>query len=335
MSILNQLKAKKSLVAQVKEAQREDKQDQRMLPYYDLKDGEKMKVLLLPDVNGELWCKFAKHGPNVKHRTPKGMQVVRGIGTIGTIPNSSDSPIMQHGYDLLAKEQETGDKAFREEAKKWFPKNYTYVSCIVLESPIEVKPNPDGSEVKLFALPYGIEKIIMNEISEGNIPEDEFFLTPLIIKKGKNEGGFASYDDSYFSRKPLSDAEFEAIEEDFTVTLFDYNTLDIVPATPTVEEQQEWLDKALKIYAKVQNGTQAAEDDSSDEGEEEKPKRKARVVEDDEDDAPVQRTPRRSVPDVDDELPDNFGEAEPAEEEDDTPPPASALRSRLAGLRRG
>ncbi|MCI4411745.1 MAG: hypothetical protein JHC38_08765, partial [Thiotrichales bacterium] len=49
MSILTKLKAKKSLVAQVKEAQRENKQDTRMVPYYDLKDGEKMKVLLLPD----------------------------------------------------------------------------------------------------------------------------------------------------------------------------------------------------------------------------------------------------------------------------------------------
>jgi hypothetical protein len=332
MSILTKLKAKKSLVAQVKDAQRENKQDTRMVPYYDLKDGEKMRVLILPDVNGELWCKFAKHGPNLTYTKDGKRQAVRGAGSIGTLPNNSESPIMQHGYDLLAQAESTGDKYYKEEAKKWFAKNYTYVSCLVLESPIEVKPNPDGGEVKLLALPYSIEKMIINEISEGNLAEDDFFRTPLIIKKGKNDGGFASYEDSFFARKTLTDEELGHIEEDFKIELYDYSNLDIVPATPTVAEQQEWLDKALAIYAKHQAGT-FKESDADDEKPE--PARKTRVVVDEEDEAPVRRKP--VAVEVDDDLPENFGQAlaeEPADGEESAPPAASALRSRLAGLRR-
>lgn len=342
--LMNKLKAKKSLIKQVKDAQSEGKRekDTRFLNYYDLKDDEHMKVLLLPDVNGDLWTKFRKHGPNLTYTDAKGkVHNVRGVGTIGAYPNDSDSPVMQKGFDLLQLEKDTGDRAYREEAKKWFPKDYTVMSCLVIEAPMEIAQSPDGNDVKLFNVPYKIQSYIMNQISEEVIPEDELFITPFIIKKSKNEGGWATYENSYFARKTLTDEEIESLEEDFKIELFDYSKLDIVPEEPTIEELQKWLDKAEEAYDKVTSGAHANDDTDEEEEEEEKPVRKSGTSLKDRI-SKKNPAPTTEEIDEDDDIPFDQGGSDnseeetesPETEEDETPKKSSGLSDRLAKLRK-
>lgn len=337
-NLMNKLKAKKSLVKQVKEAQAAGKheQDKRYLNYYDLKDDEHMKVLLLPDENGDLWTKFRKHGPNLTYKDAQGkVHNVRGVGTIGAYPNDSDSPVMQKGYDLLQLEKDTGDKDYRDEAKKWFPKEYTVMSCVVLEAPMEISQSPDGNDVKLFNVPYKIQEHIMNQISEEVIPEDELFITPFIIKKTKNSGGWATYENSYFARKTLADDEIEAMEEDFKIELFDYTKIDIVPAEPTIEELDAWLAKAEAAYDKATSGAPATDDE---EEEEEKTVRKSGTSLKDR----IGKKPPTTQEMDEDDVPFDQGGSDDSQEETESPEPevedapktSSGLSDRLAKLRK-
>jgi hypothetical protein len=337
------LKSKKSLVEQVKKEQSGGhEKDKRYLNFYDLKDGEHMKVLLVPDVNGDLWVNFRKHGPNLTYKDATGKtQNVKGIGTIGAYPNNEDSPIMQKGYDLLSLNKETGDKFYLDEAKKWFPKEYTVMSCVVIESPMEINQSPDGNDVKLFNVPYKIKEYIMNQIAEEVIPEDEIFITPFVIKKSKNSGGWATYENSYFARNTLTDDELQTLEEDFQIDLFDYSNIDIVPKEPTIEELEEWLAKAEKAYAKVTGGATPSNDEPEEEEEEETPPRRTGTSlkdrigkkkpapqpepEEEEDDIPFEQDDSEKV------------EAEPESsepEEDEAPSKPSGLSDRLAKLRK-
>jgi hypothetical protein len=357
MSYLSKLKNTKSLTKQVKDAQSEQyEKDHRVLNYYDLKEGEKMKLIFVPDENGELWAKFAKHGANLTYTSGGKTRNVPGVGSIGTIANNSESPIMQHGYSFLEKERQTGDKKWRDEAKKWFPRDYTIMSCVVLESPIEVKPNNDGNEVKLINVPQKVVSKIMNELSEGNISEEEFFITPFILKASRNDSGFRSYEESFFARKPMSDGELEDLDER-TINLFDYSTLDMIPKTPTIDEQQAWLDKAIAAYnrstgavahsddeeeeapRKVQPKVRHEEEDDEpprrsaparrvveEDDEEEVPRKKSRVVEDDEDDEPPRKATRRVEEDEDADSIDHMNEPKPEAR--------GSIRDRLSGLRR-
>lgn len=319
MSYLKNLKkSKRSLVEQAKDAMNTGyEKDTRMLNFYDLKFGEQMKVVLVPDVNGELFCRFSKHGANLTYTDAEGKRKnVRGVGTIGTIKDSSKSPIMQHGYSLLHKAEETGNKAFKDEAKKFFPTNYAYVSVVVLESPIEIQQSEDGNDLKLFSVPYSIEKMILNVITSGEMEEDDLWTTPLIIKKTKNDGGWASYEDSMFSRKPMSDDMLDYLEE-LNVVQYDYETIDIIPETPTVEEQQDWLDKAIPALKKHMSGTA---DDSDDE----EPARKTRKFVDDEEDETPRKTRRTIVEDDEDEVP--VRKQRKFEDEEDDEPVAKKSR---------
>lgn len=358
MSYLKNIKkAKRSLVEQANDAKNgSQEKDLRFLNYYDLKDGEQMKVLLVPDVNGELFCRYSKHGPNLKYTDAQGKtKYVRGVGSIGVMKDSSKSPIMQHGYDLLNKAEETGVKAYKEEAKKFFPKNYAVVSVVVLESPIEITQSDDGNDLKLFDVPYSIEKLILNMVTSGEIEEEDLWVTPLIIKKSKGDSGWSTYEDSLFSRKPIS-ADVEDYLEDLKIDQYEYETIDIIPETPTADQQQEWLEKAI---AGLKKATSGKVDDSE---EEEKPRRKSRLEDDEEEDQP--RKTRRAVVDEEeedevpvrkskrvveeaeeDDLPDwADGEEEEApakrkapieedEQEEDSKPSVSDRLSRLRGRR--
>lgn len=339
-TLMSKLKAKKSLVKQVKEAQAsgQREKDTRFLNYFDLKDDEHMKVLLLPDENGDLWTKFRKHGPNLSYTDAKGkVHNVRGVGTIGAYPNDSDSPVMQKGFDLLQLEKDTGDKAYKDEAKKWFPKEYTVMSCVVIEAPMEINQSPDGNDVKLFNVPYKIQEYIMNQISEEVIPEDELFITPFIIKKTTNSGGWSTYENSYFARKTLTDDEIQSLEEDFKIDLFDYSKLDIVPAEPTIEELDAWLAKAEEAYDKVTSGSTRHGETA--EEEEETPVRKTTGTSL-KDRIGKKKQPESEVEEEDDVPFDQGGSAEPVEEEVDSPEPeeapkkSSGLSDRLAKLRK-
>jgi hypothetical protein len=253
------LKLKKN----IKESLNEEggrKKDTRFLNYYDLRDGEKMTVLIVPDVNGELWTKYKVHSGNNLD--------AKSAGSIRCAYESSgeDCPACQQGFEWLNAHKESGDKEDKEIAKKWFGKDSTIMSVIVLEASIEIQESPDQNLIKLMHVPYKIEAMIKESIIEGQIEEDMIPYTPLIIKKGKNPGGYATYDKSYFDRKEISDDDLEFLE-DQVVEQFDYSNLDVVPKATTTEQVQEWVDKVLTVI----EGSSDDGDGEKEEAKEEKP----------------------------------------------------------------
>ena len=280
--------------------------DARFLNYYDLKDNEKIKVLFVPDVNGEIWAKYKKHGPNMKQR---------GIKSIRCSYESSGEPCgaCEVGFEYLNMSKETNDKAYKEEAKKWFARDYTLMSVLVLESPIEIKESPDKNEVKLFLVPFAVEKLIKEAITEGVIEEDELCSTPFFIKKTTNGGGFAEYSNSYFARKAVTDDEL-AFFEDRKVEQFDYSNLDVIPEPTTSAEMTEWVEKARAV---LEGGSTS--DDKEDKKEPE----------------PKKETPKK-VDEIDEDGERHMGEGrveEKEQEKEETPRTSgSSLRDRLKKL---
>jgi len=234
-----------------KEIERESNggRDTRFLNYFDLKDGEKMKIMFLPDANGNFWAKFHKHGPNLR---------VPGLEGISCPYKSQRQtcPACQKGFELLNESKEAGGestgrgKALKEEAKKWFAKDYTMVQVLVLESPCEIAQSDDGNEVKLMYLPFAVEKIIKNTLTEGILEEDEICQTPFYIKKTMNQGGQASYSDSYFDLRHEITEDDLAYFDDLKVEQYDYDNLDVIPGDVSTEEVEAWLVKAEEAVAK-------------------------------------------------------------------------------------
>lgn len=281
--------------------------DPRFLNYYDLKDNEKIKVLFVPDVNGEIWAKYKKHGPNMKQR---------GIKSIRCSYESSGEPCAacEVGFENLNLSKETNDKAYKEEAKKWFARDYTLMSVLVLETPIEIKESSDKNEVKLFLVPFAVEKLIKEAITEGVIEEDELCSTPFFIKKTTNGGGFAEYSNSYFARKAVTDDEL-AFFEDRKVEQFDYTNLDVVPDATTSAEMVEWVEKARAVL----DGGSASDDNKEDKKESE----------------PKKEVPKKES-EIDEEGERHMGEGrvEEKEQEQENAPRSSgsSLRDRLKKL---
>lgn len=235
MNFKDKLNLKANLKKQIEE-EKQGKQDLRTLNYYDLKFDEKMTVLFVPDVNGQFWTRFKKHGPNLN---------IRGFEGINCAHKSSNEecPACQKAFGLLELAKETGNDAYKDEAKRWFAKDYVLTTVVVLESPMEIKADPTGNHVKLFYLPYAVENIITEAIQEGLITEDDLTTTPFIIKKTKNAGGQAEYKNSYFARKSVTDEEL-AYFDSVKIDLYNFEDLDVVPKPSSTEEVAEWLVKA-------------------------------------------------------------------------------------------
>lgn len=272
MSLLGKFKLRNDLKTKLEKEEESrsggsKKRDPRILPYYDLKFGEKVKVLIVPDANGNLWHKYSAHGSNLK---------VRGIESISCrrVNDHEDCPICQRGFDLLQESKDRGDAALKEEAKRWFPKDTTLMSVIVLEAPFEVPIADDENEVKLFYVPYAIEALIKNALAEGQVDEDSLLTTPLWIKKSVKKGtkDTPDYSQSYFDyRAQVSDDELEAFEG-AVVEPYTFSELDILPESVTFEEAEEWLDDAIEKDEKQKaRATGSSKSRGNDEEEEEKP----------------------------------------------------------------
>lgn len=317
-----------------------NRQDLRFLNYFDLKFDEKMEVLFIPDVNGEFWSKFSKHGPNLKTKGADGKE--RGVRipheNCARVSSNEDCAVCQKGFDLYALAKETGDKAYKDSAKVWMPRDYTLVSCIVLESPMDISADAIDNQVKLMYLPYGIENVIKEHIAEGLVSEDELCSTPFIIKKTKNQGGKASYDNSYFARKLVTDDNL-AYLEDLTVEQYDYLTLDIVPKNTTSEDMDVWLATAEEAYEKALNGGNRADaatntNASSGEGIQKQESRLERMRKAAADDTKVDDAKVSDSEEKKEEEEPATPATEPKVEEEEEAPKESGVRSRLAGLRR-
>jgi hypothetical protein len=175
--------------------------------------------------------------------------------------------------------------------------------------------------------------MITNSIQEGIIPEDEMFMTPLVIKKeGGDKGTFASYDNSFFARHVVDEETLEAFD-DLIVEPYVLEELigDAFPKASTTEEVQEWFDKAEELYMKA---TGQAGDEEEEEEEEKAPPKKTSPLRD-----RMKKTAEKEEqpeqPDYDEDVPMNLNKEEDQEQEqEEEKKPTSSVRERLARLRR-
>lgn len=253
MSLKNlKLNIKQDLKAQIQQEEEKggSKNDPRFLNFFDLKFDEKMTVLFVPDVNGHFWAKYKMHGPGLR---------LRGAGSVRCLYeyNGEECPACQKGFGLLNMFNDTKDEAYKDEAKRWFAKDSTIVSCIVLDAPMDITATEDGNQVKLFSMPYNIEEHIKECIKDGRITEEQLCTTPFVIKKSVGKGGNkdkpnASYAHSFFLHgKEVTEDELSYLD-DMVVEQFDYENGDVVPAAASYEEIEEWLEKAETLDERAQ-----------------------------------------------------------------------------------
>lgn len=322
MSVLNKFKLRNDIKQQLEKQEEERsggrKKDSRILPYYDMKFGEKVKVLIVPDTNGNLWKKYSSHGSNMK---------IRGLAAIGCRRNNDheECPICQRGFDLLQESKDQNDASLKDEAKRWFPKDTTVMSVLVLEAPFEVPISDDCNEVKLMYLPYAIESLIKNALAEGQLDEDSILSTPLWIKKSVKKGtkDTPDYSASFFDRLPVTDDELEAFE-DSVVEAYDYDNFDLVPDSPSYEEAEEWLNDAImkddKQKSKASGSTTARGDNKQPDGSSVKLKSAAERLKE-----------KRAA--QQDESEEYEAEEHEAEEQQHEPQPENSTKSRAQALR--
>jgi len=224
--------------------------DKRFLNYFDLEFGEKMTIRLLPDGgdSGEYYLEYSTHGPNLK---------TRGVKSIACSYMSSgeDCPACGKSFDFY----NDGDKT---EAQKWRRKETHIGQCLVIDSPIEIDECEDSNPVKLMYLPWGMLEQIKEAIMEGQV--DDPMDVDFVIKKTKNQGGYADYSKSYFVKtvEPLDDEILDAFDNG-EMSLYDLS--EELPAPTTTEEVAAWLEKTEEIVSKAGNRSSRVSNDEDDE----------------------------------------------------------------------
>lgn len=268
------------------------KNNPKILPYYALKTGKKMEVVFIPYEDGDLFKHFKKHGPNTG--APK-------AGSINCIYHATDGaeecPACQKGLDLLD-ENNKGTP----ESKRWMPKDYYVAQVVVVNSPVEIpelEGEDAGNPVRIFMMPYNVMEQVVEAYKEGIVedPTEHIF----VIKKTENQGGRASYANSFFRPKPFDmDEIIDAGIDPDAIQLHDLVKEKIQPEDVTAEEVEEWVEKAeveiekqLKKDAKSGNGKGRSRPKSEEE-EDEKPD-----TSDDQDDDDDQDTKPDTSPDDD------------------------------------
>ena len=191
--------------------QRED--NPKILPYYKLEFGEKIEVMFLAYPDGDLFKHFKKHGPNL------------GVGAVGSVDciyhSRGDScPACAKGYSYVE------DGKGTPMSKKWMAKDYYVAQVVVVNAPFDIPDLEDKNEVRIFYMPFAVMEKIKESYAEGIVedPTDHIFY----IKKSKNQGGNASYANSYFSPKPAGEEIFDAFD-DAIVELHDLQEEEIEP----------------------------------------------------------------------------------------------------------
>ena len=222
----------------IKQEQRKEHggSDPRFLNYFNLDFGQQMTIRVLPDggTSDELWLEYSQHGPNLDS------QDVENISCAKT-SSGERCPACSYSYSFHK-------EGMKDDAKKWRAKDVNIAQCIVVESPIEISQSPDGNSVKLIYLPYGMKEAMKEAIINQTITDPT--ACDFVIKKTKNQGGFASYDKSYFKTKESDLPEsFLATIEAGTSYLYDLKAQ--LPEPATAEQVGVWLEKAIELEAKV------------------------------------------------------------------------------------
>lgn len=292
MKLANKFKVRDDIKSRIEQEDKSDKDDNRVLPYYNLKKNEKMKVLILPDTDGNIWKKYKVHGKNLG---------VRSAGRVRCIheANGEECPVCQKAFQDVGDAKDIDNEKLAKEAKdrgkRWFASDYTLASVLVLESPFEVPESDDGNQIKLWYVPYAVEQKIKQMIAEQQISSEEITVTPFVIKKTENQGGRASYEHSYFDREQIDlEAVLEEYEED-EIVQFDFNAMsedeneNIIPSAPSLDEIEEWLEKAIEKVDEADaksaksGRTSAGGDDKKNQARERIKSRRSGKTEDDQD----------------------------------------------------
>lgn len=331
MSLKNRMKVKTDLIKAIEDEEKgNSKDDKRTLNYWDLKFGEKMSVLFVPDTEGNIWRKYRRHA------APKGIYGLESVGCSG----KSTCPICQKGFDLFKVAKETELKADKDYAKLFMPNEKTFTSVIVLDSPCDINIDEAENDVKIFYLPFAVEKIIRESLVEEQVTTDNITATPFVIKKTKNQGGKPAYDSSYFARDELTDAEFEELDEALNIEQYDFEAMDFLPVAVDDEAAEAWYEalivKVEEAANKDANKGKAKADKTS------VANRLGRGKPSTKDESPAPSDPDDEQ-DFDEDVPDDHAsrderEAEEQEQEDEEAPArrptSSGLRDRLRTIRK-
>lgn len=252
MSLLkNKLKEsfKKDLSDESAPKKKGNQDDARILNYYDLPVGEKMKILFVPDENGELWKEWEVHGSNMK---------LRGAGTVRCCYESSGEscPACSISWEYY----QAGNK---KENQRWIKSKRTLAQCVVIDSPIELKDNPDENLVYFIYVPQKVKKAIQEAVMEDIVedPTEHVF----VLKKTENEGGYNNYESSHFRpekfqpSQDLIDAQEEGLIRPYNFDEMEAEG-DLIPKPTTSKDVQEWVDNVLSLENKLKNVSDSSND---------------------------------------------------------------------------
>lgn len=220
----------------------------KILPYYKLETGEKLEIMFQPYEDGDLFKHFKKHGANMQ---------IPSIGNVECIYHSrgESCPACAKGFSYVE------DGKGTPMSKKWMAKDYYVAQVVVIDSPFDIPELEDGNQMRIFYMPFAVMEKIKESYAEGIVedPTDHVF----VIKKTENQGGNASYANSFFRPKPAGDEIYEAFE-DATIELHDLVKENIEPEEASVEEVEEWVEKADKALREGDGGSRRSSSNSDD-----------------------------------------------------------------------
>jgi hypothetical protein len=311
------------------------KEDNRILRVskLDADKKESMRGLIMIDPNGELIHKFSKVGPrakvDVEKNGKKSKQAIRGIEHIG-VP--ADSVIAQQKIDWYIENKDRADDDLKKLANCINDQTYYLVNFLPLECPFTIPESEDGNLVKLVYLPSDVFVEIQKQIENGEMTIEDLANYPINIKRTKGDNGFATYEQSSVSRKPLSEEEESQFEDDDIIEPYALSELDIVPEIPTEEQEQAWLEKYIPIIKKALGWEVEGGDDAGDTSEEKKTESKLSKSSLQDRLASKPKEESQPEPEPEPEQEEQAEESQPEQEEQPQPEekkPALDLKSRL------
>lgn len=202
-------------------------------PFFTMNDGEQSTIRFLPDLDANNPLGFL-----VEKRT----HVLTVNGRPKTIPC-----LKMYGKQcpICAASSQYYNAGDRVNGKKYYRKIQHIGQALIVTTPVQPKDGEDAFEgtVRLVQISPQIHKVIHESIMSGDLEEAPFdfeFGTNFIIKKDK-QGDYSSYSFSKFAKRETALDE-ETIEYVKT-QMKDLSTL--LPAEPSVEEVEAWLEAEM------------------------------------------------------------------------------------------
>lgn len=215
--------------------------DKRFLNYYDLDFGDSMKVVLIPDPEGNYYHKWTRHGTY--------SQEIDSFPCRYQNQNKASCPICLGAYEFY--QQGKLDKNGNPLSQHFSKKTYVLAQCVVIDSSIEIQDHGEDTLVHLIWLPIKVFDKLHESVDEGIIQND-IQEHMLVLKKTKSSNGNPGYEHSYFRESIYepSDDMMQAINagliQPWTLSEVESPKGErYVPEPVTEEQAQEWFDKCV------------------------------------------------------------------------------------------